>query len=333
MRVAVALALVVALTAGCSSSPTPRYTDSGVLAPPASRAATVTVAPATIEDVVIAGRPSFGVSLTDRTTANVDELAGRVGCAPRWVAFFASVAHGLDVAAIRKAPGIPFLTVEPWRSGQGRRQADYDLEDTIAGRHNAKYRTVARAVREYGRPMLLRFAHEMNGDWYPWGDVGANRPARYAEAWRHVVRLFEQERAVNAVWVWSPNVLRGTDGTPIREYYPGDETVDAVGMVGYGVHEDSPARTYGPTLAQMRALTSKPIILTETGAQPDNSKQRWIERFGPWLAANPDVIGFIWTQIPKGAKARSDWRFDDKPAHLNAFKATLKNGSVACRPM
>ncbi len=49
--------------------------------------------------------------------------------------------------------------------------------------------TWAVAARDHGGPIILRFAHEMNGRWYPWS-IGRydNTPERYRKAWRHIWR-------------------------------------------------------------------------------------------------------------------------------------------------
>ena len=192
-----------------------------------------------------------------------------------------------------------------------------------------QYKKMAAAVRAYRKPVMIRYAHEMNGDWYPWGLVPGNTPAQYIQAWRHVVTLFRQAGAVNALWVWAPNIRRGADQRNVGTWWPGDDYVDLVGLTGYGVHEETPDDTYAGTLPQLAALTDKPIVLTETGAQPGPDKTGWIEAFGTWLTANPNIVGFLWTQR-SGHDATADWRYDDTSGHLEAFRQSLEDGNVAC---
>ena len=53
------------------------------------------------------------------------------------------------------------------------------------------------------RPMiLLRFAHEFNGHWYPYSD----EPVLYIIAWRRIHDRFKAAGANNFVeWVWNSN--------------------------------------------------------------------------------------------------------------------------------
>lgn len=289
--------------------------------------------PATVSDVTDPQhRPVFGVSVADRKPTTLAGIAQTAGCAPRWVQIFASVPDGISTEALsRSGPGItPMLTIEPWHSGLGAsKQADFTLAATIAGKWDAQYKKMAAAVRAYSKPVMIRYAHEMNGDWYPWGLVGSNTPAGYIQAWRHVVTLFRQAGAVNALWVWAPNIRRGADQRDVGTWWPGDAYVDLVGLTGYGVDEESPEDTYAGTLPELAELTSKPVVLTETGAKPGTEKTAWIAAFGQWLADHPSIIGFLWTER-SGYDATADWRYDDTDKHLAAFRQTLITGGVAC---
>lgn len=103
----------------------------------------------------------------------------------------------------------------------------------------------------------LRFAHEMNGSWYPWGQ----QPEAYVAAFRRLADAVH-DRAPGTAMLWAPNygsgypyeggdhqVLPGspdaarldTDGDgavtgaddPYAPYYPGDDAVDWVGLSLY----------------------------------------------------------------------------------------------------
>ena len=108
-----------------------------------------------------------------------------------------------------------------------------------------------------GVPVLVRFAHEMNGSWYPW----SQQPARYIEAFRTLAGAVHAQ-APGSAMMWAPNYAGGypfaggqfeaKPGTPefaaldtdsdgaltmsddsYAPYYPGDDAVDWVGMSLY----------------------------------------------------------------------------------------------------
>jgi hypothetical protein len=150
------------------------------------------------------------------------------------------------VDAIAARGGKLFLTVEPM-SGLGAvtPAVAQDLADTVAG-YNAR-----------GVDVFVRFAHEMNGSWYAWGQ----QPAAYAAAFRRVADAVHAT-APRTAMVWSPNYGGGypftggaysaapgsadfaaldTNGSgsltmgddPYQPYYPGDAYVDWVGITLY----------------------------------------------------------------------------------------------------
>src|SRR3712207_6839241 len=93
--------------------------------------------------------------------------------------------------AIRARGALPEITWEPWDPGGGVDQPRYALRRIASGAHDAYIREWATDARAWGKALLLRFAHEMNGDWYPWCErANGNRPGDYAAAWRHVHGVF-----------------------------------------------------------------------------------------------------------------------------------------------
>ena len=68
--------------------------------------------------------------------------------------------------------------------------------------------------------MILSFGHEMNGNWYSWGD-GHTSPATYVAAWRHIVRVFRAEGAANVTWLWAVNSRRRGVKFDLSQWWPG----------------------------------------------------------------------------------------------------------------
>ena len=63
----------------------------------------------------------------------------------------------------------------------------------------------------YAGPVLLRFAHEMHDQSYPWAvAVNGNTAEQYVAAWRYVHAIFVAEGATNVRWIWNPNTMPGT---------------------------------------------------------------------------------------------------------------------------
>ena len=76
----------------------------------------------------------------------------------------------------------PVVTWEPWNwNGSGSDPA-YKLANIQAGNFDTYINSWVTGARAYGKPIYLRFAHEMNGNWYPWGvGVNGNTPAQFVK--------------------------------------------------------------------------------------------------------------------------------------------------------
>ena len=77
--------------------------------------------------------------------------------------------------------------------------------------------------------VLLRFAHEFNGNWYPWG----NDPNGLKAAWRYLYSRFKAANVTNVEWVWCANNTNIDSYNNITLYYPGDDVVHWTGIDGY----------------------------------------------------------------------------------------------------
>jgi mannan endo-1,4-beta-mannosidase len=172
-------------------------------------------------------------------------------------------------------------------------------------------------------PIAISFAHEMNGNWYPWGTQAAT-PAQFVAAWRHVHDLFAAAGASNTIWVWSPNVINPMPGVNIAAYWPGNAYVTWAGMVGYWVPapagQDTWNTLYGPTEQVIEAFTGDPILITETGAQQGTGKAGRVTSMLAGLKADPRVIGLVYFNYGTAQGKRADWTLQDDPAALAAYR-------------
>ncbi|WP_089154294.1 glycoside hydrolase family 26 protein [Micromonospora sp. NBS 11-29] len=293
-----------------------------------------------------AGRAFVGV-MTDKGPYDftpVDRFAEAAGRSPQVMLFGADWASAaFDRSLFDRIAGrgmMPMLGWEPWdhtvdRAAQaagltGRQidrlratQPDYRLARIARGDFDPYLRSWAQGVRSLGYPVAIRFAHEMNGDWYPWCErANGNRAGDYVRAWRHVHDVFAEAGATNVTWVWSPNARWDKTTAGVTGLYPGDEYVDWVGVTGY-YGSGAFTKTYwsfdeifGPTIAEIRKVTDRPLVVTETGAaDAAGHKARWIRDTFRALPRYPHLIGLIWFEVDK----EKDWRIAGSPAAATAF--------------
>ncbi|GAA1069460.1 MULTISPECIES: glycoside hydrolase family 26 protein [Kitasatospora] len=281
----------------------------------------------------------FGVSTVESpwSGAELQRIKQSSGAWPTMSEYFVRWNADFDPAAVKAAYDhgtLPVLAWEPWAGEEagGDDQPEYRLSTIIDGTHDAYIHAFARGVAQQRWPLAIRFAHEMNGTWYPWSEQkNGNRRGQYVQAWRHVHDIFAQEGATNVIWVWSPNILRPVPDVDLAALYPGDDYVDWAGMVGYGTNSERTAdETFGPTLDALRGVTKKPVLITETGRETSSAyKPAWTSDFFAWLAKQPDVIGFIWFQRNADQGAKANWRFDETTAALRAFSNGIRQIKLA----
>jgi hypothetical protein len=164
-----------------------------------------------------------------------------------------------------------FVEMEPWNCGDHCQGTSVPAMTGIAaGAYDSYLVSFGQAIRAFGHPVLATFAHEMNGNWYPWGDGGSEHttPAQWIAAWDHVVTVINAQAPGLVTWVWAPNVEEVA--APIAQYWPGAQYVGVVGLDGYLAGDGATYRSvFGQTVADVRALTSLPIWISETGVNQD----------------------------------------------------------------
>ncbi|MGZ4263573.1 MAG: glycoside hydrolase family 26 protein [Solirubrobacteraceae bacterium] len=221
---------------------------------------------------------------------------------------------------------MPLISLEPWDSWSGgAHQPAYALRTIAAGDHDALIDRWATEIARYGRPVMLRFAPEMNGDWLPWSTrSNDNRPGDYVEAWRHVRARFRRAGASNAIWVWNP--IASYDGsTPLRGLFPGAREVDWVAVDGYnwGSVRDwgwqSYADIFAPTLRALRALApARPVMIAETASAPGPRRPAWVT--DTLRSAHADGVGaVVWFEFDK----ETDWRLAGDGASARAARTVV----------
>ena len=222
---------------------------------------------------------------------------------------------------------VPLITWEPFLCST----TPNDVEVRIArGEYDAYLNSWADKLRQwlsgpdgvYGsaddRRAYLRLAHEMNGDWYPWGAaLGGNQPADYVAMWRHVRAIFSARGldATRVQWIWTVN-NEDIGGAQAEQFYPGDASVDWVAIDGYnwGASESwstwrSADLTFDPMLTRLRAITTKPVAITEVGSTTATSagvdvaaKSAWISRLFAYTQER-DIRMVAWFNEDK----ETDW--------------------------
>jgi hypothetical protein len=282
---------------------------------------------------VSTARLRFGVATPNGplASAELDEAARLAGESPSSVLFYKDFLQAPPISemnAARARGAVPLVTWEPWAWGGGLDQPAYSLDRIAAGDFDARIVQWGQALAGWGYPVQLRFAHEMNGDWYPWAEgVNGNEAGDYIQAWRHVHDVVAATGAANVSWVWSPNVPYW-GSTDLAGLFPGAGYVDVVALDGYNWGTSAswsgwipPQDLFAPGIAELRTIApGLPILIAETASsKAGGSKAPWNTDLVSYLAAQPDVTGFVWFHMQKEA----DWRINSSDASAATFKSAL----------
>lgn len=223
-------------------------------------------------------------------------------------------------AALAQRGAVPLVQVEPYGASLGA---------VADGQDDAYLISYASAVRRYGKPVIISVGHEMNGPWYPWGK-GRTSPAAFVAAWRHIVDVFRASGAGNVTWLWAVNVVAGSGGSVSSPaaWWPGSSYVTWVGVDGYFYRQPETFDSlFGRTITLIRRLTRDPLLIAETGIVPSAQRSEIPVLFAGAKAAG--VLGLVWfdDDKPSAHGPAHDWRIDNNPAGLAAFRAAAKNYS------
>ncbi len=222
---------------------------------------------------------------------------------------------------------LPHVTLEPMMG----------LVELMSGKYDTDLEKYGQAIAAFGKPVIIRFAHEFNGDWYPWSLFNGTLvpSSTYIQAFRYVHDKMKAAGAVNARWAWAPNNANGA-GNPqtIASYYPGDAYVDLIGMDGYNFGTSqawSDWKSFSQVFGSLyNWITSthptKPVFIAEMGcSSTGGDKAAWInDMFHQLENTFPAIKTFVWFNIDK----ETDWRFTENQGSIDAFKAGLNSSRV-----
>ncbi|MFZ0972486.1 MAG: glycosyl hydrolase [Solirubrobacteraceae bacterium] len=233
--------------------------------------------------------------------------------------------------ATERRGSTPEITWEPWDASKGlyKSQPRYRLSNIIDGKFDPYIRAWAKSLAAWKHPVLLRFAQEMDGNWFPWDDyANSNHPGQFVQAWRHVHDIFQQAGATNVKWVWSPAFARSTAQFPGTAYVNVTATTcQNGGRPLFARGWQTFAQGCGNAIDRLHTLEpGLPIQLAETAtAEQGGNKAHWIGNMWSYLAARPYVTSMIWFNLVKEA----NWRIDSTPSAERAFAAGARSPRIS----
>jgi len=269
-----------------------------------------------------------GVFLGDRPSeTEIRRFVSVFGKKPRYILLFYDWREIPDSRYLRNLIRLgttPIVTVEPWNAET---QEGIDPQKLFEGAYDDRLQSLRVSLQAAGGEVWLRWAHEMNGNWYPWSGTKWTRE-KYIAVWRYVHALFGKAGVSNVRWIFSFNAesVPATAENRFERYYPGDEVVDCIGIDGYnfGASKSSRWRSFRQIFGEAyrsAARLGKPILLTEmSSASTGGNKEKWIRQAFAEMKYMPALKGFVLFGVDK----EKDWAFRPGTPDGKALKALLE---------
>jgi hypothetical protein len=285
--------------------------------------------------------PVFGVALDGYpiTSNRIQQVYREMGLSPGMILFFLqwpSLQHQDDnhfpkesLDAIWNSGAIPCLTWEPMYY-KDTQEIMIPYTSILRGDYNTYIEKFAKNAARWQKPFMIRFAHEMNINRYHWGSsteaFGPESPEIYKKIFRYVVNTFRQAGAHNVKWVFCPNAESvpnpafdsSAHWNCIKNYFPGNQYVDIIGIDGYNWGNSQTKAKHGwdsqwkafktifseafDTLKEI--VPEKPRFIFETACvRQDGNRNLWIQQAFETIQAW-QIEGLTWFQVHK----TQDWR-------------------------
>lgn len=210
-----------------------------------------------------------------------------------------------------KQGSIPYLIWEPqlWDDFEY-----IDIQEILDGIYLEHITEWAVAAKNFGYPVFIEFAPQVNGD-YVWSMDGTIEKAEtYKRLTEYVVSIFKKEGAYNVLWVWSfkPQLFTQADWAMYSQAYPGDDVIDWVAISGGNDGSffelstwKSPEELYADSVEFLtRYGPKKPLMLCDVYSRSDGGdNKKWYgdleKAFDTSLS---DVSGVLFSIKPRLSK-------------------------------
>ncbi|HWA51859.1 MAG TPA: glycosyl hydrolase [Patescibacteria group bacterium] len=222
---------------------------------------------------------------------------------------------------------VPMVSSNPYFfAGCPGKKEDNLYQKIASGSCDQFLKEIADNLKSYNKPILLRFAWEMNLPQMYWSIPLLNSTNNdFKNAWIHFHNVLKNNGAINVQWVLSFNTT-GQNTIPYKELYPGDGFVDWVALDGYNWGKTPFKNVFEQSYQELTSITAKPIMLSETNSVPNDYKATWLSQLLTELPDTfPQIKAIIFFNEDKSNLGEVDWRIEKSTNYINSVKSGLNN--------
>ncbi len=233
----------------------------------------------------------------------------------------------LDVWAdwrTRKADRMLVLNVpmlERNEEGVGDREVRALLRQGAAGRFDHHFRALARRLVDLDVPdTVVVLGWEMNGITYT-HRCGPD-PEAWKAYWKRIVTAMRSVPGQKFTFDFTPS--RGRDAVPWTRCYPGDDTVDIIGMDSYDQPRGMPfdeqvKEPYGlQAHVDFAKAHGKPVSYPEWGLFRNGDNAEYMRRMLAWMDEHKPLYNTVTDYCPHGV-----WQCDANPRSTAVYRSVL----------
>ncbi len=271
-----------------------------------------------------------GAFLSDKPTKrDINDFKNKYGKKPFLVMAFVDWGNFVNeevITDVYSSNCVLFVTWEPWYAGS-KKGIDYD--GLLSGKWDEHIKDFADKLKGINKTVFLRFAHEMNGNWYPWSGSHLGKD-KYKAVYRYVKNIFDEVGADNVKWVFSVNWEDvPKENNYFMLYYPGDDYVDFVGIDGYNWGNTktwsrwmSFKEIFETRYNEIVSHIKKPALISEFSSTSNGGdKTVWIKKAMNNIKHMKSVKAFVLFDVDK----ETDWSFTMDRDSGKELRLQLKN--------
>ncbi|MEU0779956.1 glycosyl hydrolase [Streptomyces sp. NPDC006173] len=204
------------------------------------------------------------------------------------------------------------------------------LAEAASGAFDSHFRALAERLVELKVPdTVIVLGWEMNGITYT-HRCGPD-PEAWKKYWNRIVTTMRAVPGQKFKFDFAPN--RGQDGVPWTQCYPGDDTVDIMGMDSYdqpsGLSFDEQVKEpYGlQEQVDFAKAHGKPISYPEWGLFRNGDNAEYMKRMLGWIDEHKPLYNTLTDYCPHGV-----WQCEDNPKASQAYRAALSGRTDPTAP-
>ncbi|SHL31214.1 Glycosyl hydrolase family 26 [Actinacidiphila paucisporea] len=199
------------------------------------------------------------------------------------------------------------------------------------GDFDEHFTRLARHLVELGVPdTVIVLGWEMNGTTYS-HRCGPD-PEDWKAYWNRIVTAMRAVSGQNFRFDFAPS--RGTDDVPWTECYPGDDTVDIIGMDSY---DQPPGESFDEQVTQPYGLQAqvdfasrhgKEVSYPEWGLFRNGDDPDYVEHMLHWMSEHKVLYQTVTDYCPHGV-----WQCSENPKSSRVFRAMLSAAGTRPEPL